>query len=491
MSGTRQATVSDALNEAPLSAFHTKALFTSGMGFFTDAYDLFIIGTVTTLLATQWHLTTSQTGLINSTTLIAAFVGAFVFGRLADVLGRKRIYGLLATIMTVGALASAFAPSFMWLVIFRFVLGIGIGGDYPVSAVIMSEYSNRQNRGRLVGLVFAMQAVGLVVGPIVGITLLGAGVNHDLAWRLMLGLGAIPSAAVIYMRMRMPESPRYLERVRGQSERAVAAISSFSDGTVTASEAPSKVQRHMGVLSFLTTPRYLLYLVGTAGSWFLFDYAYYGNSVSAPLIVKGVLGSGKHPIIQVLSIDLIIFAVAAVPAYYLGAFFMDRIGHKRLQFIGFAGLVGVFLLIGAIPGVTKDIAPFMVLFGLSYFFANFGPNQTTFVLSGEVYPVSQRTTGHGISAGIAKVGAFIGVYLFPVLDKSLGLSGIMLLVAGFSALGFLCTFLVPEPAGRNLEEVSGDTDLELEVVRRAEEIVSAGSQDSPGDVPAPVAEKVS
>lgn len=150
----------------------------------TDAYDLFIIGTATTLIAKQWHLSSSQTGLVNSITLISAFAGAFFFGRVADRLGRKKIYGLEAALMVGGAVASAFAPDLIWLLVFRFVLGIGVGGDYPMSAVLMSEFSNRKNRGKLVGLVFSMQALGTVAGYIAGLTLLSAGVNGNLTWRL-------------------------------------------------------------------------------------------------------------------------------------------------------------------------------------------------------------------------------------------------------------------------------------------------------------------
>lgn len=200
--------VIEAINEARLSRFHAKAIFVSGMGFFTDAYDLFIIGVASTLLAKQWHLSATQTGLINSMTLLGAFFGACVLGRLADLLGRKRVAVFDASVMVVFALASALAPSFIFLVGFRFLLGFGVGGDYPVSAVLMSEYANRRDRGRLVGLVFAMQALGTVAGYIAGLVLLWAGVDHGLLWRILLGLGAVPSALVLYARLRMPESPR-------------------------------------------------------------------------------------------------------------------------------------------------------------------------------------------------------------------------------------------------------------------------------------------
>ncbi len=462
-----------ALDEAPLSRFHSRAVVTAGMGFFTDAYDLFIIGTATTLIAKQWHLTSAQTGLVNSITLISAFVGAFVFGRVADLLGRKKVYGLEAMLMVGGAVASAFAPSLIWLLVFRFVLGLGVGGDYPMSAVLMSEYSNRKNRGKLVGLVFSMQALGTVAGYIAGLTLLSAGVNADVTWRLLLGLGAIPAAAVIMLRRRMPESPRFLQQVRGEGAAAAEAVSRFSDGTITADApaarpAPGRAGgARLSLWAFLSNRRYLRYLAGTAGAWFVFDYAYYGNSVSAPLIVKSVLGShGAHVLTEALALQLIVFTVAAVPGYFLAAYAMDRIGHRRLQLIGFPLMGLAFLLIGVIPGITAAVVPFLILFGMSYFFAEFGPNTTTFVLAGEVYPTSARTTGHGISAGIAKVGAFIGVYLFPVIKDHLGVGGALRLSAAFAVAGALLTLLVPEPAGRSLEDLSSE-----EVVQAAEAVV--------------------
>ncbi len=252
--------VGEALDQAPISRFHTRSIFTAGMGFFTDAYDLFIIGTATTLIAKQWGLSTSQVGLINSITLISAFVGAIAFGRIADVLGRKRTYGLEAAIMVVGAIASAFAPSLIWLLIFRFILGLGVGGDYPMSAVLMGEYSNVKSRGKLVGLVFAMQALGTIAGYVVALALLAAKVNPDIAWRIMLGFGAVPAAGVIYLRRKMPESPRYLARVRGQVAAAADAIASFSEGVVRAGSAAEPVVR-LSMRQFLSNKRYLAFSV--------------------------------------------------------------------------------------------------------------------------------------------------------------------------------------------------------------------------------------
>src|ERR1700761_2007266 len=188
-----------ALDESGISRFQLKIMFVSGMGFFTDAYDLFVIGIVVALIKTQWHLSTNQVSWLNSATLLASAVGALVFGRVADMLGRKKIYGYEVLILAIGALASAFAPNYTFLLVCRVILGVGIGGDYPVSATIMSEYSGKRDRGKMVGLVFAMQGAGLVVGPLIAAGLLASGLSSDLTWRVLLGLGAIPGLAGFYL----------------------------------------------------------------------------------------------------------------------------------------------------------------------------------------------------------------------------------------------------------------------------------------------------
>lgn len=446
------------LDNAPLGLFHLRAVVISGTGFFTDAYDLFIIGAAMVLIKQEWAPSKFLVGLVGSSALLAAFLGATVFGRLADAVGRKRIYGLEAVIMALGALLSAFAPNLWWLLIFRFIMGIGIGGDYPVSAVLMSEYANIKDRGKLVALVFSMQALGLVAGPVVALTLMASGIPNDIAWRIMLGLGAIPALAVIYLRRRMPESPRYVAQVRGRTDEAARNWEAFSGQKVAAPEQAPMHQK-VGLKELLSRRSTLRLLLGTAGSWFLFDYAYYGNSISMPLVLKGV--EPHTSTLTTMAWSLIIFAVFAAPGYVLAFARIDQVGHKRLQIIGFVMMALSFFVIGIWHGIASHVALFIIIFGISYFFAEFGPNTTTFVIPAEVYPVSIRTTGHGISAGVAKLGAFIGVFLFPLMSSTFGIAGTLLITAVFSILGALVTLVLPEPSGRSLEELSHDLGRRL------------------------------
>ena len=282
------------LDEASLSRFHLRAVLVSGMGFFTDAYDLFVIGIASTLIAKEWNLSSGKLALLNSTMLAAAFLGALVFGRFADVVGRKRVYWMVAAIMVIGALGSALAPSFWILIVFRFVLGFGVGGDYPVSAVMMSEYANRKDRGKLVGMVFGTQALGLIVGPLIALALIGGGASDDVVWRILLGLGALPAAAVLYLRTKMPESPRYRAQVQGRAAEAATQIAGFTRGQVNGNGSGSPGQ-NLGLRAFLTNRRYLIMLAGTAGTWFLLDYAYYGNTISTPQILGLISPQASTP----------------------------------------------------------------------------------------------------------------------------------------------------------------------------------------------------
>jgi MFS family permease len=154
-------------------------------------------------------------------------------------------------------------------------------------------------------------------------------------------------------------------------------------------------------------------------------------------------------------LQLLIFAVFALPGYALAIRLLDRTGRKTIQCLGFGMMAVAFLLIGLFPGATTTVAPFVILFGMSYFFTEFGPNTTTFVYPAEIFPVNVRTTGHGISAATGKLGAFAGAFLFPVmLASSWGLRGAEV-VAGIVCLAGLglTAWLLPEPRGKSLEQL--------------------------------------
>jgi PHS family inorganic phosphate transporter-like MFS transporter len=466
--------VRDQLDDAPVSRFHLKAAVTAGMGFFTDSYDLNVIGTVTLLVKPEFHLSAGQVGALTSSTLLAVAVGAFLFGRLGDLLGRRRVYGLEAVLMIIGALTSAFAPNFISLLIARVVLGVGIGGDYPASGVIMTEYANRRNRGRLVGLTFLFYVFGQVAAYVVALVIVGLGTSPGLAWRLILGLGAIPSLLVLWNRRHMPESPRWTLLVAGHADKAAEDLSVFSGRAVQAANAdrsPSSVT----LWKALRSRPFQLTLLGTAGSWFFFNVAVYGNSVSQPLLINSI--APHTSIVANMAINASLVVCFSLVAALVGLTLLDRVGRKPLQMFGFGLSALSMALIAAIPGLTSTVTPFAVVFGLSLFGIAVGPNYTTMLLAAESYPTAIRSTAHGISAGTAKVGAFLGALITPVALAHLGLRPTVLIAGGCFALGIVTTMLLAEPNGAKLDALDTfGTDAEQPKRRAGKLIAPTGSR---------------
>ena len=461
------------LDESKMSPFHLKTVVTAGMGFFTDAYDLFVIGVVSSILKDTWHINSLQTSLLSSVALLAAVIGAFVFGRIADTMGRKFIYGYELIVLAIGAIASAFAPSIVWLLIFRVILGIGIGGDYPVSSTLMSEYANRKDRGKLMTFVFSTQALGLILGPLLTYILLQSGVEKDLVWRLILGFGAIPALATFWLRRQIAESPRFA--LSQGDEKGVSRAVNMAEGKAddareqgdqsdslhpahalsqrNTQQKQNAQRRRVAWQDLFTTRHWLLWLIGTAGAWFLLDIAYYGTTVSTPIVIK--LFDAKATTSATMLYTLLIFVVAALPGYIIAALTIDRIGRRPIQLLGFAMMALSYGSLFVFPALTVITVPFLLLYGLAYLFTEFGPNITTFLYPAEIFPVSVRTTAHGFSAGLGKLGAFIGAFLFPLLlsNSRFGLPGTMGVAAGICILGFLLSFILPEPNQKSLEQI--------------------------------------
>lgn len=415
-----------------------------------------------------WNsISTIQTSILDSTALLSAIIGALTFGRLLDKLGRKAIYGFELVLLISGALGSAFLTpvnGVYVLIAWRFILGLGIGGDYATSSTIMTEYSNTRNRGRMVGMVFSMQSLGLLAGPLISLGLIYSGMNLGIIWKLLLAFGAIPAMIVIYYRRTLPETPKYAIMVKGDSKGAAKSWKRVSGVSTKANEDVQVIRESWS--SILRQKRFLLTLIGTAGSWFLMDWALYGNSIMSSQMLSVLVPSsvtGLQHLIRTTTYSALIFGIAALPGYWLATFTIDRIGRKPIQAVGFLAMAITFATLGIFHQLLTSayLLQFLVIYGLSYFFIEFGPNVTTFVYPPEVFPTKVRGFGSGASAAGGKMGAFIGTFLnVIILGSSIGESGLFLILSVLSAIGvFFTVFLLPEPKRVDLEESSGENHL--------------------------------
>ena len=338
----------------------------------------------------------------------------------------------------------------------------------PLEKKSYTEYANRLNRGRLVGLTFLFYVFGQVAAYVIALVVVGLGSPPDLAWRVILGLGAIPSLLVLWNRRHMPESPRWTLVVAGDADKAAQDLSVFSGKAVQ----PATVDRSPATVTLLKALRsrsFQLTLLGTAGSWFFFNVAVYGNSVSQPLLISSI--APHTSIVKNMAINAALVVCFSLVAAFVGLALLDRIGRKSLQILGFSLSAMSMALIAAIPGLTTTVAPFAIVFGLSLFGIAVGPNYTTMLLAAECYPTAIRSTAHGISAGTAKVGAFLGALITPVALAHLGLRSTVLIAGVCFVLGICTTMLLAESNGTALDSLDAEPQP-----RRRSDPAGLGSQ---------------
>ncbi|MCO5611491.1 hypothetical protein L7F22_065744 [Adiantum nelumboides] len=518
--GKHQLEVLTALDKAKTQWYHFTAIIVAGMGFFTDAYDLFCIATVTKLLGRLYYYnpSTGQPGVlpagasaaVTGVALIGTLTGQLFFGWLGDKLGRKKVYGVTLMLMVICSIASGLSfgstakSVIITLCFFRFWLGFGIGGDYPLSATIMSEYANTRTRGAFIAAVFAMQGFGILAGAAVAI-IVSSSFNHvyprpsfetdqlastppqaDFVWRIIFMMGSIPALLTYYWRMKMPETARYTALVAGNTKRAAQDMATvlnmqFEDDAARA-EAIKESQREQpyGLFSRKFLKRHGLHLLGTTSCWFFLDIAFYSSNLFQKDVLTGVGWlppaaemSAIEEVYRIARAQALIALCSTVPGYWVTVFTIDIIGRFVIQLQGFFFMTA-FMLAVAIPydhWVSKDHGAFFALYAFTFFFSNFGPNSTTFIVPAELFPARLRSTCHGISSAAGKAGAILGAFGFqyawedpdPAKDDygygpGIGHQKTLIALAACNAAGFLFTFLVPETKGRSLEEISGENE---------------------------------
>jgi MFS family permease len=466
MPGQRRKQMNDALDGACLSFDHWKLWVLSAFGVALDGFDFFIIGVALPLIKKEFNATSWQVGAVGAAAVLGAVIGAAVFGPLTDRIGRKGMYLLDLLFFVVFAGLSALAWDIWSLLAFRFLLGIGIGADYPISACYVSETMPARLRGRMTSSTVGFQALGMLFGAVAGLVLLL--VVKDLsAWRWMLAVGVVPALLVIFLRTTVPESPRWLA-AHGKQAEAASALAALTGQPVAepglepapaagppAAPGPSPVRQLFGPSLWRST---LLACV----PWFLMDIATYGVGLFTPTILMSLafrperLAHGDPFLArEILSVEGAVFLdFFLIIGFALAILLIDRVGRIPLQIFGFLGMaVGLGIL--AVAGFGEQQNLFFVFTGFILFntLMNAGPNTTTYVLPSEIFPTQLRATAHGLASASGKVGATVGIFFLPIFQNELGLEPTLLLVAAAAVLGAAVTWLTAvETVGRSLEE---------------------------------------
>jgi len=410
-----------------------------------DGFDFFIIGVALPLIAHDFHMNAATKGLVAVAAVAGAFFGALVFGQVADNIGRKGMFLVDIILFVVFSAASAAAWNPASLIVFRFLLGIGIGADYPIGVSYIAECVPTRLRGRLIVGAFAFQALGSLLGVLVGLLILQVDPTLQ-AWRVMLAFGVLPAMVVVLMRKGLPESVRW-HLARGNYEKASRAASTLLELPVTLTAKNSPPVEPCLSFGCLFQKRYLRRTIFASAPWFLQDISTYGIGIFTPTIMAAMaLGGGATFIAKDIgatkgaaAVDLLL-----VVGFMLAIILVHHISRVTLQIAGFLGMALGLLMVGAssLFATGSEAHMGMIFGGFMVFNAlmNMGPNATTYLLSGETFPTSIRATGAGFAAAMAKLGAVLGTFFFPVLKEEIGITPLLVSLATASALAAAVTY---------------------------------------------------
>jgi MFS family permease len=433
------------LDDTPFTKTQRKVWILSAMGVLLDGFDFFIIGVALPLIAHQFHLSPAIKGLVAVSAVAGAFFGALIFGQVADRVGRKGMFLVDIILFVVFSAASAAAWNAASLIVFRFILGIGIGADYPIGVSYIAESVPTRLRGRLIVGAFAFQALGSLLGVLVGLVILKAYPSLE-AWRVMLAFGVLPAIAVVLMREGLPESVRW-HLARGNYEKASHAASALLEFPVTLNALNSPPVEHRASFGSLFKKRYLRRTIFASVPWFLQDISTYGIGIFTPTILATMaLGGGATFVAKDIGategaavVDLLLLV-----GFMLAIVLVHHVSRITLQIVGFMGMALGLLMAGASSmfPAGSDGQMGMIVGGFMVFncLMNMGPNATTYLLSGETFPTSIRATGAGFAASMAKLGAVFGTFFFPVLKHAIGITPLLVLLAVASALAAAVTY---------------------------------------------------
>lgn len=408
-------------------------------GMVLDGYVLGIIGPVSGRMAEDLQLTAFWQGLIAAAALIGILIGSPIGGWAADKWGRKPIFMFDIGLFAIASGMQFFVDSPVLLIVVRLLMGIAIGTEYAVGWPLMAEFSPTHLRGRLMAAMGIAWYAGFMIAFVIGHLL---NEYTDLSWHFILGTSTFIAAALFLARLGMPESPRWLWSVGRKDEARVLAAKYMPNDALDDIQHEDVCKGSFGMLFSKQHWRSTLFI---SAFWFCavtpyFAIATFADSVLNQYGLAGGLAGG---------VGLSALALAGVVITFL---LIEKTGRRNLTVPPQWLCAVVLAVIGLWAGAP---APVVLTLFLVFSFFNAGYNTLTNVYPGEVLPTEIRGIGTGFAAAVSRVGAGIGIFLFPMSMESLGAGPTMLIAAGVALVGAaLSQWLAPETRGKTLTEAA-------------------------------------
>ncbi|WP_018133100.1 MFS transporter [Effusibacillus pohliae] len=354
---------------------HRKLLAIAGIGWLFDAMDVGLAAFIFAALKADWNLSAEQISLLGSINGIGMAVGALLAGVLADRVGRKPVFLFTLLLFSIASGLSALATTFAVLALLRFLIGVGLGGELPVAATLVSESVPARQRGRIVVLLESFWAGGWLLAAIVGFFIIPV-----YGWQAALLAGAVPALYAVYLRWNLPDSPRLQAAARQQRSLLGNMVAVWSRE--------------------YARPTLMLWVL-----WFCVVFSYYGIFLWLPtvMVMKGftLIKSFQYVLIMTL---------AQLPGYFSAAWLIERIGRKFVL-VSYLALTAVSAYAFGYATSTTGLVTAGIL--LSFF--NLGAWGALYAYTPEQYPTAFRTTGSGMAAAVGRIGGILGPLLIGYL----------------------------------------------------------------------------
>lgn len=432
------------IEDVPLNKFHQLMSLRAGGGWILDGYVLSIIGVAIVQFSQQLQLNNFWLGMVAASAMLGTFCSGFLGGWLTDIVGRRRLFFVGPILFILGSVGTFWAESALTLFVLRFLVGIGVGLEYPVAGSLLTEFLPQKHRGkRLAGLTI-LWFVGAALAYIVGNLILSVG--GDAAWRLVLASPAVLGVLLFVLRIGTPESPRWLIS-KGRLSEAEQIIKhvygpEFSLKNVPAESAEAKV-----TLRDLLRSGYGKRMLFVSVFWSAAVVPMFAVYSFAPVVLKALNLDGEWASLGSIAITLL-FVVGCVVATRL----IDTMGRRRLIIHSFLWSSLALLGLGMFSHGSELLV--LVLFGAYAVFIG-GAQVLELVYPNELFPTEVRAFAVGMGSSMSRIGSAAGTWLVPVSLQTLGIAHTMYAAAIVSFIGLLVSvWLAPETRNMSLNQAA-------------------------------------
>lgn len=432
------------IEDVPLNRFHQLLSVRSGGGWVLDGYVLSIIGVAMVQLSTALEMSSFWQGMVAASALIGIFFGGFLGGVLTGHLGRQKLYFVGPAIFVVCSLAQFWVESGMALFVCRFLIGIGVGFEYPVAGSLLVEFMPKKHRGPRLAMLTILWFAGAAVAYIVGNIILDTG-GPD-AWRLVLASPAIIGVLLLLVRIGTPESPRWLlsKGRNTEAERIIKKVYGPAFSLRNLPEQPAETKMSIGDLLHSGYGKRMLFV---AVFWSCSVIPVFAVYSFAPKVLQALNLKGAWASYGSVAITLM-FVVGCIIATRL----INAIGRRSMVIHSFLWSGLALLALGAFSDGAELLV--LILFGAYAVFIG-GAQVLQLVYPNELFPTEIRSAAVGMGASLSRVGAAIGTWLVPISLQGLGIGNTMFAAAAVTLLGLLVSLaLAPETRSLSLQEAA-------------------------------------